>query len=188
MPSAAMARPGQCGEARHASRSAISPKPIGSARSAIQVGTPSVIVSPAARSTLHERDAAEREDRRDHRADRRRRRRARRRRPRPSGRNSPVASVSSLPSRAAIAAPEHAEPEREVRRERGRSRNRRAEKLARDDLGERQQHDPAERQAGEAVLGLDRERSYRHRLRLTRSRPYLPFVFRKASRSCTAAS
>ena len=39
MPSAAIARPGQCGDARHTSRSAIRPKPIGSARSATQIGS-----------------------------------------------------------------------------------------------------------------------------------------------------
>ena len=105
MPSAARPRPGQCGEARSARRTAINPKPTGSARSAIQVGTPSmVMVLPAARSTLRSAMlpsarivaiiepmapatmcAAAPTG--------------------PFGRNSPVASVSSLPSRAAIAAP-----------------------------------------------------------------------------------
>ncbi len=105
MPSAARPRPRQCGEARSARRMAINPKPTGSAKSAIQVGTPSVVmVLPASRSTLRSamlpsaRTVATIE-------------------PtapatmcaalpiRPFGRNSPVASVSSLPSRAAIAAP-----------------------------------------------------------------------------------
>ena len=42
MPRRAMARPDHSGDARHTSRTAISPKPIGSARSASQVGRPAV--------------------------------------------------------------------------------------------------------------------------------------------------
>ncbi len=47
MPSAASARPIRCDEARQTSRSAMRPKPIGSARSAIHFGAPGVIWSPA---------------------------------------------------------------------------------------------------------------------------------------------
>ena len=60
---------------------------------------------------------------------------------RPFGRNSPVASVSSLPSRAAIAAPSM--PTQSVRFDANGADpgNRRRRRIARDDLGERQQHD-----------------------------------------------
>ena len=68
MPSAATARPTQCGDARQASRSAISVKPIGKA----SVGDPrrharARSSSPAARSLQHEREAADREHHRDRR-------------------------------------------------------------------------------------------------------------------------
>ena len=116
---------------------------------------------------VEERDAAERQDRRDHRAD---------------GAGDDVRGGADPALRQELAGrerqqlafaggdrrPEHAEPEREVRRERGRPLNRPAEELARDDLGERQQHDPRERQAREAILGLDRECLYRHGMMLTR--------------------
>ena len=120
MPSAATPRPGQCGEARSARRTAINPKPTGSARSAIQVGTPSSDGAAGRAVDVEERDAAEREERRDHRAD---------------GAGDDVRGGADRPLRQELAGrerqqlafaggdrrPEHAEPEREVRRERGRS-------------------------------------------------------------------
>ena len=157
MPSAARRGPATCGEARHAQAQAINPKPTGSARSAIQVGTPSVMVLAGLRSTSHERDAAEREDRRDHRAD---------------GAGDDVRGVADRPLRQELAGrereqlavaggdrgPEHAEPERQVRRERGRSRNRRPKNLRETISASGSSMIPAERQAREAILGLDRER------------------------------
>ena len=124
----------------------------------------------------NERAAAEREHRRNRRPDR-----AgddvRDRADGPFGRNSPVASVSSLPSRAAIAAP--SSPTQSVRFGRtAPGRGCRAEKPARRDLGERQQHDAAERERGDDVLGPRGEPP----------RIYLPLDFRNASRSCTAMS
>ena len=162
MPSAASARPGQCGEARQREAQRDQPE----ADRQREVGDPgrdafAVIVLPAARSLLTSAMP-------------------------PSARIvaiiAPMAPATMCatapirPLRQELAGrerqqlafarrdrrPEHAEPERQGRRERGRSRDRRAEELARDDLGERQQHDPAERQAREAVLGLDRECLYRH--------------------------
>ena len=86
-----------------------------------------------------------------------RRRRAPTRRCAPLGRNSPVASVSSLPSRAAIAAPSR--PTHSVRF----SVNGAAPGMpvlvntAQRDLGQRQQHDAAEGERGEDVLGANRD-------------------------------
>ena len=120
-------------------------------------GTPSAISSPAARSVMTSADAADGEHRRDRRAgeaadD------VRDAAIRPLGRNSPVASVSSLPSRAAIAAPSR--PTQSVRF----SVNGAApgmpgaDEAAHGDLGQRQQHDAAERERGEGVLGASRDR------------------------------
>ena len=99
------ARPLHCGLARHTSRSAIRTKPIGSTSCAIQVGMPAPIVEPTSRSDRTSSTAATGQH------DRHRRRRAppaniaAARRGQPAGTNVPVASDSSLPSRAAIAAP-----------------------------------------------------------------------------------
>src|SRR5262249_25251474 len=53
---------------------------------------------------------------------------------------------------------EQPEPEREAGDQAGLAGNRRVQEPARGDLGERQDHDPRQREAGEAVLELDRER------------------------------
>ncbi len=104
MPIAATARPIHVGDARQTRRSAIRPKPIGSARSAIQTGTPIAMTSPAALSLWTSTSPPSASSV------------ATIAPPAPEmmcamspigpfGKNSPVASVSSLPSRAAIAAP-----------------------------------------------------------------------------------
>ncbi len=180
MPSSAMTRPVRVGDARHASRSAISAKPIGSARSATQTGIAALSIVPAGTIARDERDAGEAEDGRDQRRRRCRPGRCAAAPIRPFGRNSPVASVSSLPSRAAIGRPEHPEPQRQHRHDRSRPGNRRVQEAPRGNLGERQQHDAGERQARDAVLEL----------RCERGQPGAnwPCDLRNASRSCTAAS
>ncbi len=104
MPSAAMPRPSQCGDDRHAMRMAMRPNANGSTRSEIQTGTPLAIMSPASRSLLTSATPPNAKS-------------VATKLPiapammcatlpiGPFGRNSPVASESSLPSRAAIAAP-----------------------------------------------------------------------------------
>ena len=98
---------GRSGTAEHfqTSRSAMRPNATGKARSATHTGTPRAISFALSSMDLKEPQAAEREDRRDHRADERGGDRRRCAAARPSGSIVPVASVSSLPSRAAIAAP-----------------------------------------------------------------------------------
>ncbi len=103
-PSADITRPRTCGEARQASRSATRPKPTGSTRTPIHMGTSVAIMSPPARyvSTSFQPPAAKMiatmaltKPERTWAASP----------SRPLGMNSPVASVRSLPSRAAIAPP-----------------------------------------------------------------------------------
>ena len=61
----AIARPTQCGDARQASRSAISVKPIGKASVDTHVGTPSAMIVAGRALGEHERRAADGEHHRD---------------------------------------------------------------------------------------------------------------------------
>ena len=157
MPSGASARPAQCDDARQTSRSAMRPKPIGSARSAIHFGTPGAISSPARRSLWTSTIApsvnivaimapiAAGEHVRD-------------------GADAPLREELAGGEREQLAfargdrRAQHAEPQRERGRVGARAGDRRHEELARRDLDERDQHDPAQREAGDAVLGLDGQR------------------------------
>ena len=104
MPTPAVARPSRLGEDFQTTRSAIRPSAIGNARSATQIGTPSAISLPASRCTCRRRtppsarivvtSAATNAATMPAIC-----------RARPSGSIVPVASASSLPSRAAMAAP-----------------------------------------------------------------------------------
>jgi hypothetical protein len=70
---------------------------------------------------------------------------------------------------------EQPDPQGQVLRKRCGSGNAGAEQPPDDDLGQRQQHDAAERERRQDVFSAGGERAH-----------YLPFDFRKASRSCTA--
>ena len=72
---------------------------------------------------------------------------------------------------------EQPDPQREVLRERRGAGDARAEDAPDGDLGERQDHDPAERERGQNVLGASRGPLH-----------YLPLDLRNASRSCRAMS
>ncbi len=150
-----MARAHQCGDDLQASRSAISVKAIGKASAATQTRTPTAMMVPASRSLAPTRSpptaniieiAAPAK-------------------PAttcamlmvPFGRNSPVASVSSLPSRAPIAAPSR--PTQIVRLSVNGpgAGNAAVQQQPRRDLRERQQHDARQSESREKVLGA-RER------------------------------
>ena len=153
----------------------MSEKPMGNASVEIQTGTPTAMMSPAARSVVTSAIP-------------------------PTANMAAMAAPATAPTRWAMLAglslgkelargereqlslarrdggAEQSDPERQVQRERSRARNTSLDELPHRDLGERQQHDAAERDRGNDVLGSCRER-----------RHYF-LVFLNASRSRAAAS
>ena len=106
-PSAATARPPQPGDARQTRRAATAPNPSGSTSCAIQALTPPAISVPNSYSPTT-RAMAARHSTADTAAPTAAAKTSAARRTGPSGRNVPVASASSFPSRAASAAPRKA--------------------------------------------------------------------------------